>query len=440
MTNEELLGIINSISDGVVTVDNDFRISFMNKAAERIIGIDLKEAKGKICREVMETNICDTNCPLQKTLQTGSPIINKSVCLTNFKQKKTPVSISTSILRDKENNVIGCVETFRDLSLVETLRKELEKSYSFEDIIGRSKPMQEIFHLMKIVSQSDSTVLIEGESGTGKELIAKGIYSLSSRKKYPLVAVNCAALPDNLLESELFGYKKGAFTDAKTDKKGLFAAANNGTLFLDEIGEVSPMLQVKLLRTLQEHSYYPLGSTQPEKSNARIIAATNKNISQMVNEGNFRKDFYYRINVIKIKVPSLRERKEDIPLLADHFLAKFNNLNQKNIAGFSPPAMQIIMAHDYPGNVRELENIIEHAFVLSPGGVIKPESLPDSLNKTKSVPAVEIASNMREMEAIFLIAALKRNNWNRTDTARELDINPSTLYRKIKKLGLKAPK
>ncbi len=438
LTADKLLTIVNGISDGVLAIDTHFNVTFINSAAENILEIDSENAVGKKCCEIMSTERCDKRCPLKATMRTGKPIINQSVCMTKNK-KRLPLSISTSALRDDNGQIIGGVETFRDLSLVETLRKELEQSYTFEDMIGRSKPMKDLFNLVKIVAQSDSTVFIEGESGSGKELVAKALHSLSSRKNMPFVTVNCSALPDTLLESELFGYKAGAFTDAKKDKKGRFDAASGGTIFLDEIGELSQLIQVKLLRVIQEKEYEPLGGIQPEKANVRIITATNQNLSQKVKEGKFRKDFYYRINVIRIYVPPLCERREDIPLLIDHIIGKFNQLYSKNIAGISPYAMSQLMNYDFPGNVRELENIIEHSFVISPGGIIRPEHLPEQFQENQSIPAVEIASDLKEMEGLFLIAALKRNNWNRQKTAKELNINPSTLYRKLKKLNMKPP-
>ncbi len=436
---ERLLTIIESISDGVFTIDLDWNITFLNKAAQRITGYTAEEAIGKPCREIFQTNICENNCPLKQTITTGKPIINRPVCMKNRKGQRIPISISTALLKNAKGKIIGGVETFRDLSLVEKLRKEFAAKYTFENIVSRHQKMLDLFNLLPTIAKSESTVLIEGESGTGKELVARALHSLSPRKKGPFISINCAALPDALLESELFGYVAGAFTDAKKDKKGRFALAHGGSLLLDEIGDVSPAMQVKLLRVLQEKTFEPLGSTRTITTDVRIIAATNKELSRLVEEGTFRKDLFYRINVIKISIPPLRERKEDIPLLVDHFIEQFNRLHQKDIAGMTPPALNVLMKHDFPGNVRELENIIEHAFVLCPGGVIKVEHLPDYLHTKDAIPVVEIAGSMKEMESLFIIAALKRHNWNRKETAKELSIDPSTLYRKIKKLGIKVP-
>jgi transcriptional regulator with PAS, ATPase and Fis domain len=285
-------------------------------------------------------------------------------------------SISTAVLRDEERRVLGGVETFRDLTLVEALRREVEKSFTFEDIISRNQRMQEIFGILPDVALSDSTILIEGDSGTGKELMAKAIHNLSSRRAEPLIIVNCGAIPDTLLESELFGYKAGAFTGATRDKPGRFAQADGGTIFLDEIGDVSPALQVRLLRVLQDKSFQPLGGTQTQTSDVRVLAATNKDVRAMLQDGKFREDLYYRIQVFRISLPPLRERIEDIPLLAQHFVDRLNRLKGKDITGLSREALTSFMHYDWPGNIRELENSIEHAFILCHGGLIGLRHLP----------------------------------------------------------------
>jgi len=436
---QKLLTVVGSISDGVFTVDRKWKITFLNRAAETITGFKSDEVLGKTCQEIFRTDICDSNCALRRTMVTGQPIINRPVCIINKKGRRVPVSVSTALLKDPRGQVIGGVETFRDLETVRQVRKEYEAKFTYENMISRNHKMLELFRILPTIAQSGSTVLIEGESGTGKELIARAMHSLSPRRKGPFVSINCGALPDTLLESELFGYVAGAFTDAKKDKKGRFALAEKGTLLLDEIADVSPAMQVKLLRVLQEKVYEPLGGTKSVEADVRIVAATNKRLENLMSEGQFRDDLFYRINVIKIVIPPLRNRKEDIPLLVDHLVEKFNRLRGANIAGISPPALKLLMEYDFPGNVRELENIIEHAFVLSPGEVIKPEDLPEEVKAREAVPVVEIARTMKEMEALFIMAALQKNNWSRKETAEELGINPSTLYRKIRKLGLRVP-
>ena len=436
---DKLLTIIDNISDGVFSVDLNFRITFINAAALAIAGYSAAEAYGRPCQEIFQTTACNSDCPLKRTLATGKPVINKPVCIRNRNNRRIPLSISTALLKDARGKIVGGVETFRDLDLARKLQKELEGRFTFEEMISRSKVMLELFEILPTIAESNSSVLIEGASGTGKELVAKSLHNLSLRKKRPFISVNCGALPDNLLESELFGYVAGAFTDAKKDKPGRFALAEKGTLFLDEISDISPAMQVKLLRVLQEKVYEPLGATRSLPADVRIIAASNTRLDEMVSQGTFRTDLYYRIKVVKITLPPLRERREDIPLLIDHFVEQFNRLHRKDIPGVSAAVLEILMNHAYPGNVRELENIIEHAFVLCKRGIIQVEHLPEELRGTTPIPAVEIASTMREMESLFLIAALKRNNWSRKDTAAQIGINPSTLYRKIKKLGLKLP-
>jgi len=436
---DKLLTIIDNISDGVFSVDLDFRITFINAAALSITGYSAEEAYGRPCREIFRATACDGDCPLKATLATGTPVINKPVCIQNRKNKRVPLSISTALLKDANGRVIGGVETFRDLNLARRLQKEFEGRFTFEEMISRNKVMLELFKILPTIAESNSSVLIEGESGTGKELVAKSLHNLSPRKNRPFISVNCGALPDNLLESEFFGYVAGAFTDAKKDKPGRFALAEKGTLFLDEINDISTAMQVKLLRVLQEKEYEPLGGTSSFPSDVRIIAASNARLDQLVADGTFRTDLYYRIKVVKIGLPPLRERREDIPLLIDNFVEQFNRLHRKDIPGVSAAVLEILMNHNYPGNVRELENVVEHAFVLCKRGIIQVEHLPEELRGTKAIPAIEIASTMREMESLFLIAALKRNNWSRKDTAAQIGVNPSTLYRKIKKLGLKVP-
>jgi transcriptional regulator with PAS, ATPase and Fis domain len=307
--------------------------------------------------------------------------------------------------------------------------------------------MQRLFGILEQVAESSSTVLLVGESGTGKELFAKAIHSLSPRRERPMITINCGALPDTLLESELFGYKAGAFTDAKRDKPGRLALAEGGTLFLDEIGDISPALQIRLLRVLQEKTYEPLGSTRPERSNVRIVAATNKDLDALVAEGGFRQDLFYRINVVKLTLPPLRDRREDIPLLADHFVEKFNRLSGKETQELSQEVLQVLMPYGFPGNIRELENIIEHATVVCKNRIIGVEHLPDHLStdqrgEKQFVVKAQAGEDLRleDLEKHFLMETLKQNNWSRSATAAQLGIHPATLWRKIKRLKLQVPR
>ena len=431
--------ILDSIADGVFSVDKDWRISSFNRAAEKITGVSRKDAVGQLCKDVLKADICERNCCLRATMRTGKPIVNKNVYIIDAEGRKRPISISTALLRDKKGKLLGAVETFRDISVEEDLRKAIEKKYSFADIISKNHRILQLFDILPDIAASNSTVLIEGESGTGKELFARAIHDLSSRKNQLFVAVNCSALPDTLLESELFGYKEGAFTDAKKDKPGRFRLAENGTLFLDEIGEITPSMQVKLLRVLQEKTYEPLGATQSVEHNVRIIAATNKDLDVLVREGSFREDLYYRINVFKIILPPLRERMEDIPLLIDHFIERFNVLQKKSIQGVSEEAMSALMSYSYPGNIRELANIIERAFILCKTGLIEKKHLPESLFAMSANNKDSKVSSLRDVEAAYLLNALKQNNWDRQKTARQLGIHKSTLYRKIKSLDIVLP-
>ncbi len=430
--------ILDSIADGVFTVDREWRVTSFNRAAEEITGISRDEAVGRQCCEVFRADICENSCALKETIETGKPVINRAVDILKTDGKRVPISISTALLKDGSGGVIGGVETFRDLSLVEELRKELAAGYTFADIISGSHKMRKIFAILPEIAVSESTVLITGESGTGKELVARAIHSLSGRKHGPFVAVNCGALPDTLLESELFGHVKGAFTGAAGDKPGRFRQADGGTIFLDEIGDVSPALQVRLLRVLQEREYEPLGSSDPVKADVRVLCATNRNIEALMKKEKFRKDLYYRVNVVRITLPPLRERKEDIPLLADHFIGRLNRMRDRNVAGVSPRVTARFMAHDWPGNARELENAIEHAFILCRGETIDLDCLPEHLAPDEP-GAPSPGMTLAEIETRAIYEALKRNNWKRTTTAMELGINKTTLWRKIKKLGIETP-
>jgi len=436
---DQLETILDSISDGVFTVDADWLITYFNNAAEKITGVPRAEAIGEMCCDVFRASICETGCVLRETLKTGKPVINKAVYIINSKGKRIPISISTAILHDSEGNLIGGAETFRDLSMVEQLKKELESRYSFEDIISKSPVMQHTLEVLPVIAQSNSTVLIQGASGTGKELLARAIHNISARRKHPFIAVNCGALPDNLLESELFGYKAGAFTDAKKDKPGRFKLADKGTIFLDEMGDISPMMQVRLLRFLQERTFEPLGGTETFKVDVRVIIATNKNLHELVEIGEFREDLYYRLNVITLDLPPLQQRKEDIPLLTDHFISKFNKLYNKDIVGVSPEVMRRFMSYNFPGNIRELENFLEHAFVLCSGGIIQLGHLPEVVKGKYSEAEFTVTTSLEEFEKQLITEALNRNHGNRQAVADELGIHKTTLFRKIRRLGIILP-
>jgi PAS domain S-box-containing protein len=434
--------ILESISDGVFTVDMDWHITSFNRAAEHITGISRKEAIGRRCCDVFRSSMCESECALRMTLETGKPIIGKSGYVIDGEGERIPISVSTAVLRDPRGKVIGGAETFRDLSEVEALRQELEGRFRVGDLVSRSPLMQKLFEVLPAIAASPSTVLILGETGTGKELVAKTIHSLSPRKNGPFVAVNCGSLPDTLLQSELFGYRAGAFTGANKDKPGRFATAKGGTLFLDEIGEVSPALQVGLLRVLQERTYEPLGATRSETADVRVVVATNTDLAHLTRQGVFREDLYYRVNVVRVELPPLRKRKEDIPLLVEKFIDRFNRLQRKAVRGISAEGLSLLMAHDWPGNVRELENVIERAFVLCTKGIIEIAHLPEEL--TTHGRAKGASSNILDahdlLDAQSIRASLERSNFNRLAAAKELGIHKTTLFRRIRKLGITLPK
>jgi PAS domain S-box-containing protein len=434
--------ILESISDGVFTVDLEWRITSFNRAAEEITGIARGEAIGRLCSEVFRSSMCETECALRRTLKTEKPVIGKSGYIIDADGRRIPISVSTAVLRNADKRIIGGAETFRDLSELEALRRELEGRFRVGDLASRSPVMQKLFEVLPAIAASPSTVLVLGETGTGKELLARTIHSISPRHKGPFVAVNCGALPDTLLESELFGYKAGAFTGANRDKPGRFAMAKSGTLFLDEIGEVSPALQVRLLRVLQDRVYEPLGATRSETADVRIIVATNRDLAEQTRRGVFREDLYYRVNVVRVELPPLRSRKEDIPLLVEQFIARFNRVQQKAVRGISAEALSLLMAHNWPGNIRELENVIERSFILASDDFIDIGQLPEELTAAHSCEGAGFSGikNIRDMlDAQTIRSALERNGNNRLAAAAELGIHKSTLFRKIKKLGIPLP-
>lgn len=429
--------ILSSIADGVFTVDSNRIITSFNPAAEKITGIPAFKAIGKQCSDVLHSDICES-CLLDRTLKTGVETIDRPVNIINNQGEKIPISISTAILRDDKGDILGAVETFRDLSAIEHLRKELNKNYSFEDIISKSPRMHKIFSILPDIAESESTVLIQGPSGSGKELFAHAIHNLSPRKDRSLVIINCGTVPHQLFESEIFGYVRGAFTDAKRDKEGKLAQAEKGTVFFDEIGDLPLSTQVKLLRLLQQREYEPVGSTRSVKADIRIIAATNKDLKELVAQAKFRDDLYFRLAVVKFELPTLIDRREDIPYLVDHFVKKYNARKGKNIISVSPSVMNILMRYDFPGNVRELENFIEYGFVVCHGSIIQTEHLPAELRRLResgepSAPSGSTPISRTVDEYSRIHSALKRNSGSMIKAARELGIHRTTLWRKLKR-------
>jgi PAS domain S-box-containing protein len=452
--------ILDDLDIGMVAVNRARKITFANRAAAALLGLDQKAMLGRQCCEAFGTT---ETCFFHQTMETGKTLINKVMDTTNAAGLRLLLSVTTALLRNSKGAVSGCYATLRDLSTVgemynmplqfmaladnlpdaaaiEKIRWDADQQFNYHGIISQSNEMRHVFFLLPRIAESDSTILIEGPSGSGKELIAQTIHKLSHRKNRPIITVNSGALPDTLLESELFGYKAGAFTDAKKDKPGRIALAEGGTLFLDEIGDISPALQVKLLRFLQNRDYEPLGSTDQLRADVRILAATHRNLAQLVRQGKFREDLYYRINVYAIAVPPLERRKEDIPLLIRHFIDHFNRLQKREIKDIASDALNLLLSYDFPGNIRELQNIIERAFILCSGAQITAADLPEIITKGSSVQVIRNDRTLAGQEEKSIREALRRNSGNAAAAADELGIHKTTLWRRMKALGIPAQK
>ncbi len=444
--------ILDSLSEGVCVVDRKWKIMAFNLAAQKLTGVSAEKALTLSFGEMFNCEVCECRSLLAEVMESGKPISAINTRISDSKMQPVPVSLNATPFLNEHGEIVGLVASFLDNRPIELLRKELRRTCTFGDIVTKDPKMLQIIDILPDISDSDSSVLITGESGTGKELVARAIHSASPRAEGPFIAVNCAALPDTLLESELFGYVKGAFTDAKKDKPGRFALAEGGTLFLDEIGDISPAMQVRLLRVLQEKIYEPLGAVTAVKSNVRILAATNRDLNELMQKDEFRSDLYYRLNVIELELPPLRERLNDIPLLSEHFLEKFQIEKGRGVKLMSPKALRRLLEYNYPGNIRELENILERAYILCRYNEIREDCLPPQVftaNVTTPLPTSQRATahsitgkfvNLRTMpddeERRLIISKLDEFAGNRKMTADNLGINPSTLWRKMKKYGL----
>lgn len=431
--------VLENIGEGVLIIDDTFRITYFNPKAVSLTGIPRQEALGKHCYEILALSNCTEGCPVQKMIEQGESFVDYRSFIKRPDHAAVPVEVRFSILRDRQNLFSGGIITVRDLP---SQYNELEgdhQIYSFQGIYSNNKRLLEIFEILPDLSRSDASVLLQGESGTGKELFAAAIHNLSYRKNNPFIIVNCAALPENLLESELFGYVKGAFTDAKQNKPGRFQLAHQGTLFLDEVGDISPSLQAKLLRVVEEKAFTPLGGTHVVKVDVRIISASNRDLEHMVTVGTFRRDLYYRFNVVKLEIPPLRERPEDIPILIQHFINQFNKKTFRNIEGVSTNYLEVLKNYKFPGNVRELENIIEHAFVMCRGNTIRRNHLPSYLSRTpqnQENPLGSVERLFNQMERETILKVLAKHKGNRSTAAGELGMHRTTLWRKLRRMEL----
>ena len=431
--------IFNDIPHGIFTVDGDRRITSFNRAAEEITGWQQDEVLGRPCTEVFVSSHCDQHCFLRSSIEEGEPHRDREVAIVTRDGRQLEVAVSTAALGSDNGQVLGGVEMFRDLSAIAALRRQVMAAYTVEDIVSKSPAMRTVREMLPLVARSDSTVLIQGEPGTGKELVARAIHNLGPRAAKPFVPLNCGALPDTLVESELFGYVRGAFTDAKRDKLGLLATANGGTVLFDEVGELSPAMQVKLLRVLQAREFTPLGGVRPVKLDIRVLAATNRDLEEDVRAGRFRQDLYFRLNVVRIGLPPLRAHTEDIPMLVQHFVRRFNALQGRRIAGVSEGAMARLLAHHYPGNVRELENAIEHAFVVCAGSIVEVADLPTQFTAVSAGSPVRRPLDLAPLdaaEAATIRDTLERTAGRRAAAARSLGISRNTLWRKMQRYGI----
>jgi PAS domain S-box-containing protein len=433
-----LESVFDQLSDALVLYDSEFRITGVNFAAEKLFGISSEEMLGKNCQEIFHCSSCEPGCGVLVGLNQAPAAPHATVRLNTSNGMERLVVMRTTQMFDDDGNLAGVVATIKDITEEAAPEKRA--------IIAESPGMREVLSFVRRVAASEATtILLEGENGTGKDLIAKTLHYQSLRQAEPFIAINCAAIPETLLESELFGYEKGAFTDARAQKRGIFELADKGTLLLDEIGEIPLMLQAKLLRVLEEQSFRRLGGLKDIKVDLRVVAATNKNLREAVKEGAFRQDLYFRLNVIQISIPALRDRREDILPLTRFFIEHYNRKFKRNIEGVNDAAAKLLLSHDWPGNVREIRNAIERAMILEESALITPPSLPITISHPEtetaaaSVPVVfpNDGLSLEDNERKLLARALEKTNGNQTQAARLLRITRDTLRYKMKKFNLR---
>jgi PAS domain S-box-containing protein len=432
--------ILNSISDGVMTLDKDWRILSWNLAAERITGFGKEEVLGQECRKLFLTPLCREGCPVDKALSCGHPYSDVEVAIRNKRNEVVRLLVNAAPLYDVSGHVIGGLETFRDVSQAHWMQEELEREYGYTNIVGRSEAMQGVYEVLGRLIKTDTTVLIQGESGTGKELIARALHFYGGRKDKSFVAINCSALPEGLLETELFGHVKGAFTGAIKDHMGKFELANGGTLFLDEIAEISSAIQVKLLRVIEEKEFQRIGDNRSVRVDLRLITATNKDLHKKVLESAFREDLYYRLSVFPVHLPPLRDRIEDIPFLLSHFIGKFNKQMGRSIQGIGDGVLEVLESYNWPGNVREFANAVEYAFVHCKGRLLYPSDLPQNILQANQSTSRRKSSSTHDtldlVERDLILKELRATSWKKNLAARRLGMSRSTLWRKMEKYGI----
>ncbi len=449
VTKRDLEAILDTLAEGIVTVTDQGQVMGINRAACEILEVDRKAAMGTSCQTLFGEQFCGQAGTVRESLRCGQPVENVHARLRTPAGRERVLNLRTSVLRQSPDGPQASAVVFRDVTELVHLREDLARRYQLHNLVGKSKPMQEIFRLVEEVADSEASVLLEGESGTGKELVARAIHHLSPRSDGPLVAVNCSALAEGVLESELFGHVEGSFTGASRDKRGRFEAAAGGTIFLDEIGDLAPAIQVKLLRVLQERTVERVGSEEPIAVDIRVIAATHRPLAEMVADDRFRQDLYYRLRVVPIQLPPLRARRDDVPLLARHFIDRFREETGRPIEGFDPGALALLLDYPWPGNVRELENAVEYAFVKCRGGNITADHLPPELTgraaiarpfpATEMPAAGEVLPPRGRATPLAIRQALEATGWNIARAARHLGISRTTLYKRITELRLERP-